>query len=215
MSIPSIAAAIALVASLGLAYWLTRGGRDRPAFALLVASPVVAALALAGATALIRNHAVAAVSPPAGADAPQPGSGAPPPGHPAGGEAEALRSQAVELNRAKRFAEAREVYAKLVEKAPNDADAWADLADTSAAAAGGDLKAGSSALDRALAIDANHPKALWLKASLELQEKRYSRAVELWERLLALMPPDSNDARIIRANLDETRALAAQQGAGR
>ena len=54
-----------------------------------------------------------------------------------------------------------------------------------------------------------------VEALFEGDEDSISRAVELWERLLAQMPPDSNDARVIRANLDETRALAAQQGAGR
>ena len=37
---------------------------------------------------------------------------------------------------------------------------------------------------------------------------------DTWERLLAQLPPDSNDARIVRANLEETRALASKQGAG-
>lgn len=105
--------------------------------------------------------------------------------------------------------------ARLVKAAPGDVDAWADLADTQAAAAGGDLKAAAAAIDRALAIDPNHLKALWIKASLELQEKRYDSAARVWEQLLARLPPDSNDARIVRANLDETRALASPQGAGR
>ncbi len=99
--------------------------------------------------------------------------------------------------------------------APFDADAWADLGDSSAAAAGGDLKAGVQAIDRALQIDPRHPKSLWLKASLELQEQRYSSAADLWQRLLGQLDPASNDAQIVRANLEESRNLAAQQGAGR
>ena len=105
--------------------------------------------------------------------------------------------------------------AALPQRMPGDADAWADLGDGSAAAAGGDLRAGREAIGLALAIDPNHPKALWLEASLELQEQRYGEAAEHWQRLLSVLAADSDDARIVRANLEETRALAARTGAER
>jgi cytochrome c-type biogenesis protein CcmH len=125
------------------------------------------------------------------------------------------RRRAEELRSARRFPEARALYEKVAEAAPSDPDGWADLADASAAAAGGDLSAGRDAIDRALKLDPNHLKALWLDASLELQQKNYTKAAELWQRLLTLLPADSSDARIVRANLEETRALASPQGARR
>jgi cytochrome c-type biogenesis protein CcmH len=197
------AAALAFVAGLGLAFWLARSGRERTGFAALVAAPMLAALAFAATTAPVSGTAAAAVVAPA------------PAGHAAAAEADRLRSTADELRAARRFGEARDAFRQLVEASPGDVDAWADLADAEAAAANGDLAPAGVAIDRALAIDPNHLKALWLKASLEFQQKRFDAATGLWERLLAQLPPASNDARVVRANLDETRALAAQQGARR
>ena len=222
MSAPIAAAALVFLASLGGAVWLGRAQRRAAAFASLVAAPVIAAL----------GFAVVATLPAASTDARTPASpganlsaaGAAPSVRPDsvdprivgaradGPELDGWRHQAEELRQARRFAEARAVYAKLVAAAPGDADAWADLADASAAAAGGDLKAGAAAIDHALQVDPTHLKALWLKASLELQEKHYTRAIELWQRLLERLPRDSNDARIVSANLEETRALASHQG---
>jgi cytochrome c-type biogenesis protein CcmH len=207
LSAPLIAAALAFAMSLGLALWLARRGRERAAFAAVVAAPLVAALGFVAVTALPQRATAAAM-----AAAPEATPPATPPAAPA---ADGLRRQAEALRRDKRYPEARDAYAKLVQDTPDDVDAWADLADAQAAAAGGDLKASGAAIDRALAIDPNHLKALWLKASLELQERRLQSAARLWERLLAQLPPDSNDARIVRANLEETRALASQQGAAR
>jgi tetratricopeptide (TPR) repeat protein len=203
VSVALIAAAAVFAASLGLAVAFARRGREPIAFAALVGSPVAAALGYLAAAMLARP--VVPERPPV----------APPAAPVATTPAEAMRREAEDLRRDKRFAEARDAYAKLVAAAPDDADGWADLADAQAAATDGDLRAGGAAIDRALAIDPNHPKALWLKASLELQERRYASAAQLWERLLAQLPPDSNDARIVRANLDEARALASRPGATR
>ena len=208
---PIAAAVIAFLAGLGLALLLARGGRDRAAFAALVASPLLAASAFAAVTGLPRHSdpgsAGAAPAAPAAAAAASPAGAAT--------EADGLRRRAEELRLAKRFNEARDAYERLVKLSPDDVDAWADLADAQAAATGGDLRSATASIDRALAIDPNHLKALWLKASLELQQQHYAGAGQLWERLLAQLPPDSSDARIVRANLDETRALASKQGSGR
>ena len=89
-----------------------------------------------------------------------------------------------------------------------DADAWADLADSSAAAAGKDLTVGREAILRALAIDPLHRKALWLRASLELQEGRYADAAATWRELQPLVQAGTSDARVIAANIAEADALA-------
>ena len=173
-----------------------------------------AAASAAGKVAMSAAPAAAASGPMLGADKPMSGvaGGSRPAARPGGPQAEALRTQAQQLRQDKRFADARDAFAKLVKLVPEDADAWADLADASAAAAGGDLKAGAAAIDKALLADPDHLKALWLKASLELQEKRYTTAMELWHHLLGQLPAGSNDAEIVSANLAETRALAAREG---
>jgi len=108
----------------------------------------------------------------------------------------------------RRFAEAAASFQKAVEADPMDADAWADLADSSAAAAGRDLTVGREAILRALAIDPRHRKALWLRASLELQEGRYADAAATWRELQPLVAAGSSDERVIAANIVEADALA-------
>ncbi len=213
MSTAITIAVVAFAACLGLAYWLARRSRERAAFAAVMIAPLAAAGAFVALAAL--PHAAATEST---STAPSPAAAAAPAAKASAGvatEADVLRRNAEELRLARRFDEARDAYDKLVKATPNDVDAWADLADAQAAASGGDLKPAAAAIDRALAIDPNHLKALWLKASLELQQQHYTNAGQLWEHLLAQLAPDSNDARIVRENLDETRALASKQGAGR
>ena len=210
-----IAAIVSFAACLAAAIWLQRGHRERVAFAALLAAPLTAALAFTGAGALHKPSVAAATAEPDAATTTAPAAAAAANTAPAAGASmlDSLRHEAEELRRNRRFADAKDAYARITKSAPFDADAWADLGDASAAAAGGDLKAGAQAIDRALELDPNHAKALWLKASLELQEKRYDSALELWQRLLSKLPPDSNDARIVNANVAETRALVARQGA--
>ena len=207
--VPIVAAVLAFLAGLAVALLLARTGRERTAFAAVVASPLLAATAFAAVTSMPHrtNPDTAGAAPAATA------ATASPAGVPT--EADGLRRTAEELRLARRFNEARDAYQKLVKASPNDVDAWADLADAQAAASNGDLRSARASIERARAIDPKHPKALWLKASLELEDQHYAEAGQLWERLLSQLPPDSNDARIVRANLDEARALAAKQGAGR
>lgn len=117
----------------------------------------------------------------------------------------AMQGQRLRVQR--RFAEAAASFQEAVAADPADADAWADLADSSAAAAGNDLAVGREAIRRALAIDPRHRKALWLRASLELQEGRYAAAAATWRELLPLVTPGSADARVIAANIAEADAL--------
>lgn len=127
--------------------------------------------------------------------------------------AAALEGQRLRVQR--RFAEAAQSYQRAVESDPADADSWADLADCLAAAAGRDLTAGRAAIGRALAIEPRHRKALWLRASLELQEGRYAAAAATWRELQPLVASGSSDARVIAANIAEAEALAAGAGPGR
>lgn len=220
-----VAALLAFGACLGASAWLARSGRTRLGFACLVAAPVLGALA-AAAMLSHGSRTPAPSSTEASADSPSPApeqASAPATAQPApqaapssiqpSVEVDSWRRKAEQLRREKHFAEARDLYQRIVSASPGDADAWADLGDAAAAAADGDLKAGASAIDRALQIDPNHLKGLWLKASLELQEKRYGSAADHWQRLLSRLPPESGDAKIVTENLAETRRLAGQQGA--
>jgi len=123
----------------------------------------------------------------------------------------ALDGQRLRVQR--RFAEAAASFRDAVEADPADADSWADLADSTAAAAGNDLTVSRDAILHALAINPRHRKALWLRASLELQEGHYASAAATWRELQPLVATDSGDARVIAANLAEAEALARPAGA--
>jgi len=63
---------------------------------------------------------------------------------------------------------------------------------------------------RALEVDPDNLKALALAGTVAYERKDYARATVYWRRLLALVPPGSENARIIRANVDKARELAGR-----
>jgi cytochrome c-type biogenesis protein CcmH/NrfG len=127
---------------------------------------------------------------------------------PANARAASLLAGAEQHRRKREFKEACAAYAAVVALDAMTADAWADFADAQASLAGHLAGAPEAAIDRALAIDPRQAKALWLKASLEHEQHRYKEALATWRRLLALVPPDSSDARIVEANIAEATRLA-------
>ncbi len=90
------------------------------------------------------------------------------------------------------------------------AQAWADYADVLASLAGGSLGgAAGRAIDSALTADPANAKALWLKASQAHELHRFSPdALTWWRKLLAVLPPDSPDTRIVNGNIAEDSQLA-------
>ncbi len=122
--------------------------------------------------------------------------------------AEALIASAEKYRRGRQFKEACAAYAEAAELGVMTADSWADYADAQASIAGHLAGEPEKALAEALALDPQHTKALWLKASLAYEQRRYSDALAAWRQLLALVPPDSSDARIVEANIAEATRLA-------
>ena len=115
----------------------------------------------------------------------------------------------------KRLTEAAALYAGLAARGQMNADSWADYADTAASLQGGKLKgAPENYLAQALALDPRHPKALWLEASADEEAGRFAAAAAAWQRLQSVLPPDSEDARIVAANLQQDLKLAGTGSAG-
>lgn len=111
-----------------------------------------------------------------------------------------------------RFSEASAAYARSVELFPDDAQLLADYADALAMAQGGRLPGEPERLiERALRLDPNNAKALALAGTVAFNNSDFTQAVQHWERLRGLMPPDSEFAKSIRANIAEakTRSQAA------
>jgi cytochrome c-type biogenesis protein CcmH/NrfG len=122
--------------------------------------------------------------------------------------AEALIASAQEYRRNRQFKEACTAYAEAAGLGSMTADSWADYADAQASMTGHLAGEPEKALAEALALDPRHTKALWLKASLAYEQRRYSEALATWKQLLALVPPGSSDARIVEANIAEVTRLA-------
>jgi cytochrome c-type biogenesis protein CcmH/NrfG len=107
------------------------------------------------------------------------------------------------------YAGAREAYSQVIQRNAMTADSWADYADALASISGGSLGGEAElAIQRALSLDPNHPKALWLEASHAYEEHRYADALVLWKRLRAALREDSPDAGIVDANIAESAQLA-------
>jgi cytochrome c-type biogenesis protein CcmH len=108
-----------------------------------------------------------------------------------------------------RFPEAVDAYAKAAQRAPRDAQLLADFADALAMARGQRLEGEPAQLvERALQIDPKNLKALALAGSAAFERQDYANAATLWGRMLPLVPPDSEDARLIAGNVEEAKKLA-------
>ena len=121
-----------------------------------------------------------------------------------------------ELRRSQRdYAGSRAAYSKLVELHAMSAQSWADYADVLGSLAGGSLTGDAGrAIDSALALDGNNPKALWLKASQANEQHRYAEALSWWKKLRSALPADSPDARMVDANIAEASSLAGAPPGG-
>ena len=154
---------------------------------------------------------------PAGAGAPAVAGAAPTaaviaqplPAAPLSAEAARLVKAANAARTKRDFAAASDQYAKLVARNEMNADTWADFADVTATLNGRSLLGKPAVyIANALRLNPQHPKALWLQASMEHEALRYQAAAASWQRLAAVLGPDSSDARVIAANLAEDQRLA-------
>lgn len=130
-------------------------------------------------------------------------------------DADALILLAEGHRRKREFPQALAAFSRLVELKAMSADLWADYADALAADHGG-LDAESAALiNKALKLDARHPKALWLLGSWQTRTRDHRSALATWERLSSVLPPTSPDAGIIAANIQEARNELGMSDASR
>jgi len=108
-----------------------------------------------------------------------------------------------------RFAEAADAYAKAAVRTPRDAQLLVDFADVLAMARGQRLEGEPEKLiERALEIDPQNLKGLALAGTVAFERKDYAQAAAYWQRMLPLVPADSEDARVIQQNVAEAKSLA-------
>jgi cytochrome c-type biogenesis protein CcmH len=107
-----------------------------------------------------------------------------------------------------RYPEAVRAYERAAALVPRDADLLADYADALAVTQGRSLQGRPLELiERALAIDPDHWKALALAGTAAFNRKDYGRAIAYWERLKRVVPGDSEIGRSIEASIAEAREL--------
>lgn len=123
-----------------------------------------------------------------------------------------------------RFPEAMRAYERTGPMLDTSADLLVDYADTMAAGAGGFNDKVIALIDKALRIDPANAQGLWMRGTVAFETGGYAKAVADWERLLALLEPGSEDAKVVAANIDEARQkgglkavpqAAAKVGAGK
>jgi cytochrome c-type biogenesis protein CcmH len=113
-----------------------------------------------------------------------------------------------------RYDEATRAYAEYTRRVPGDAQALADYADALAMAKGRTLIGEPEGLiAKALAADPNNVKALALAGSVEFDKQAYARAVARWEKILTLVPPESQIAVAMRNGIAEARTKGNLPGA--
>lgn len=108
---------------------------------------------------------------------------------------------------AARFAEALPAFERAFALKPPEAGPLADYADARTAHADGKSDPlAHQAIERALAQDGAHVKALWLAGSFAFNDRHFDSAIAYWNRLLPLLPAESEESRRLRAALAEAKA---------
>ena len=106
-----------------------------------------------------------------------------------------------------RYADAVPAYARATELQPQNASLLADYADTVAATKRTANNPESIALiERALAIDPGHPKALALAGTVDFDRGDYARAIARWQSILERVPAESELGQQIAGSIADARA---------
>jgi len=113
-----------------------------------------------------------------------------------------------------RFDEAAQAYERAIElssRVARDPAVWCDYADALAMARGGSLEGRPrELLERALALDSTHPKALEMAGSAEVEQGRYAAALGYWRPLLEQLRPGTQRHEELAAAIARTERLAGE-----
>ena len=107
-----------------------------------------------------------------------------------------------------RPAEAQKAFERAGAFIDDDPELLASYADVVASNAGTLAGKPTELIDKALRVDPNHPMSLWLKGTAQFEQKNYPQAIATWERLVAMLQPGSDDARMLEGAINDARAKA-------
>jgi len=108
-----------------------------------------------------------------------------------------------------RFPEAAAAYANAVKRSPPDAQLLADYADALAMAQGRRLEGEPHrVIVQALKIDPRNVKALALAGTAAFERHDFNGAIVQWQKILEIVPPNSDMADSIRDSIADAEKLA-------
>lgn len=103
-----------------------------------------------------------------------------------------------------RFEESEKAFERAGSFIDDDARMLAAYADVAAANRNGDFSGKPNALiAKALKVDPNHGLALWLAGTASLKAGKPNDAIATWNKLMAQLPPGSEDAKMLQGAIDD------------
>ncbi len=106
-----------------------------------------------------------------------------------------------------RLAEAEQAYAKAGKLVDGDPDLLTQYADVLAMRADNKIDGRTLILvNKALALNPNHPTALMMAGTAAYRRADYAEAVSHWEKVLTVLPPGSSDAAMVQSEISDARA---------
>lgn len=106
-----------------------------------------------------------------------------------------------------RHGEAAAAYGRAISYLPPNAGLYADYADVLAMAQGRRLSGEpEKIIAKALSLEPNHIKALALSGSAAFEQSDFRRAVSEWQKILLLVPPDSNIAQSVQGSIADAQS---------
>jgi len=114
-----------------------------------------------------------------------------------------------------RYEESSTAYAQAVQRGGEDPDVLTDWAEAMALARNRRVSGEPERLAaRALALQPEHPKALALLATAAFERRDFDASIALWQRLLATLPPGSEDIAQTQAAIAQIEQIRATGSAG-
>lgn len=111
-----------------------------------------------------------------------------------------------------RYEESTRAFGKAEKVVNEDPNLLTDYAEALALSTGGSLRGRPSELiARALKLDPDFPDALVLAGTAAYEREDYAAAAAHWERLLKLLPPESEDAQSLAESIKKARVAAQKQ----
>ena len=107
-----------------------------------------------------------------------------------------------------RYEDASKAYGHVVKLLPGDARLLTDYADVLAMSKKTLQGEPEKLILQALKVEPNNVKALMLAGSAAFERKDYRLSIKWWEKILALIPPDSQDSAAVVRNVNDARGLA-------